>query len=88
MPQITVEWVDDREDIIETEARCSSLIAAYGAYDALVGRSPQLRYRMRDGARIVKRSYQPPPEPEVPDHLDPFKQPVPKIPGRHRRRFR
>jgi hypothetical protein len=88
MPEITVEWVDEREEIIETEARCKSLVAAYGAFDALAGRSPQLRYRMRDGIRIVRRSYEPPSVPEVPDHLDPFKQPAPKIPGRYRRRFR
>lgn len=83
MPQITVEWVDDREDIIETEASCRSIVAAYGAYDALVARSPVHRYRMRDGIRIMKRSYQVPPEPA--SEPEP---PQPKIPGRYRRRFR
>jgi hypothetical protein len=88
MPWITVEWVDEREEIIETEATCSSIVAAYGAFDALVARSPTLRYRMRDGIRVMRRSYERPPEPEDDGLSDSFEASVPKIPGRSRRRFR
>ena len=54
-PNFTVDVWDDRDGIIETMARCSSLLVARAAYDQALIERPRLKVTLRQGIRIVAR---------------------------------
>jgi hypothetical protein len=54
-PNFTVDVWDDRDHVIETMARCSSLLVARAAYDQTLIERPSLKVTLRQGIRIVAR---------------------------------
>ena len=54
-PNFTVDVWDDRDHVIETMARCSSLLVGRAAYDQTLIERPLLKVTLRQGIRIVAR---------------------------------
>ena len=53
-----VDEVDAAENTVSTVAECTSLDAAAAALEAVAKRSPNTRYILRQGPRIIRRSHQ------------------------------
>jgi hypothetical protein len=52
-----VDEVDKDENTVLTVAVCTSWDAAVGAFEAVGKRRPTDRYLLRQGARVIRRSY-------------------------------
>jgi hypothetical protein len=52
-----VDEVDKDETTVLTVAVCTSWDAAVGAFEAVTKRRPPDRYLLRQGARVIRRSY-------------------------------
>jgi hypothetical protein len=52
-----VDEVDKDENTVLTVAICTSWDAAVGAFEAVAKRRPPDRYLLRQGSRIIRRSY-------------------------------
>lgn len=52
-PNFTIDVWNDRGGIIETMARCSSLLVGRAAFDQAVKERPRLKVTLRQGIRIV-----------------------------------
>ena len=55
-PNFTVDVWDDRDRIVETMARCSSLLVGRAAFDQAVTERPKCKVTLRQGIRIVAKA--------------------------------
>lgn len=51
----TVDVYDDKDSVVETMARCSSMLVGHAAFDQAVKERPTFKVTLRQGIRIVAR---------------------------------